>query len=60
VEPGINIRGSRDTFVIVATSDFDGQGIAPEPLNWVLFHVVLGDSERLEFLEKKQMRSRGK
>jgi hypothetical protein len=34
---------------------FDGQGIAPEPLNWVLFCVVLGDLERFEFLRKQQI-----
>jgi hypothetical protein len=39
--------------VIITTSIFDGQGIAPEPLNWVLLHVILGDPERFEFLGKK-------
>jgi hypothetical protein len=41
--------------VIVATSVFDGQGITPEPLNWVLLRVVLGDSETFEFLGKVQI-----
>jgi hypothetical protein len=36
--------------VIVATSVFNGYGVAPKPLNWVLLRVVLGDPERLEFL----------
>jgi hypothetical protein len=41
--------------VVVATHVFNGQGIAPEPLNWVLFHIVLGDPERFEFLGEKQI-----
>jgi hypothetical protein len=36
--------------VIVATSVLDGEGVASEPLHWVLLRVVLGDSRRLEFL----------
>jgi hypothetical protein len=36
--------------VIVATSVFDGEGIASEPLDWVLLHVILGDPQRFEFL----------
>jgi hypothetical protein len=36
--------------VIVATSVFDGEGIASEPLNGVLLRVVLGDPQRFEFL----------
>jgi hypothetical protein len=36
--------------VIVATSVLDGQGIASEPLHMILLRVVLGDSQRLEFL----------
>jgi hypothetical protein len=39
----------------VSTSIFNGQGITPKSLNWVLFCVVLGDSERLEFLREKQI-----
>jgi hypothetical protein len=41
--------------VVVPTCIFNGQGISPEPLNWVLLRVVLGDSERLEFLGEKQI-----
>jgi hypothetical protein len=41
--------------VVVATSIFDGEGVASEPLNWVLLRVVLGDSQRLELLWKKQI-----
>jgi hypothetical protein len=45
--------------VVVATSVLDGEGIAPEPLDRVLLHVVLGDSQRLEFLwEEEVMKSR--
>jgi hypothetical protein len=36
--------------VVVATSVLDGEGVASEPLHWILFRVVLGDSQRLEFL----------
>jgi hypothetical protein len=36
--------------VIVAASILDGEGIAPEPLDGILLRVVLGDSQRLEFL----------
>jgi hypothetical protein len=41
--------------VVVATSIFDGEGIASEPLNWVLLRVILGDPQRLEFLWEKQI-----
>jgi hypothetical protein len=36
--------------VVVAAMVLDGDGIASEPLNWILLHVVLGNSQRLEFL----------
>jgi hypothetical protein len=36
--------------VIVATIVFDGEGVASEPLDWVLLRVVLGDPQRFEFL----------
>jgi hypothetical protein len=36
--------------VVVAISDLDGEGLASEPLHWILLRVVLGDSQRLEFL----------
>jgi hypothetical protein len=39
----------------VDTSVFNGQGVTPEPLDWVLLRVVLGDPERFEFLRKKQV-----
>jgi hypothetical protein len=39
--------------IVVATSIFDGEGIASEPLDWVLLHVVLSDPERFEFLWEK-------
>jgi hypothetical protein len=41
--------------VVVATRVFNGQGITPEPLKWVLLRVVLGDPERFEFLRKEQI-----
>jgi hypothetical protein len=39
--------------VVVATSVLDGEGVAPEPLYWILLRVVLGDPQRLEFLWEK-------
>jgi hypothetical protein len=39
--------------VIIATSVLDGEGVASEPLHWVLLHVVLGDPQRFEFLREK-------
>jgi hypothetical protein len=41
--------------IIVATSVFDGEGVASEPLDWVLLHVVLGDPQGFEFLREKQI-----
>jgi hypothetical protein len=41
--------------VIVATNVFDGEGVASEPLYWILLRVVLGDSQGFEFLRKKQI-----
>jgi hypothetical protein len=39
--------------VVVATSVLDGEGVASEPLHWILLRVVIGDSERFEFLREK-------
>jgi hypothetical protein len=41
--------------VVVATSVLDGEGVAPEPLDGVLLLVVLGDSQRFEFLWEEQV-----
>jgi hypothetical protein len=41
--------------VIVATSVFDGEGIASKPLDWVLLRVVLSDPQRFEFLWEDQI-----
>jgi hypothetical protein len=41
--------------VVVAASVLDGEGVAPEPLDRVLLHVVLGDSQRLEFLWEEEV-----
>jgi hypothetical protein len=41
--------------VIVATSVFDGEGVASEPLHWILLRIVLGDPQRIEFLWEKQI-----
>jgi hypothetical protein len=39
--------------VTVSTSVFDGEGVASEPLEWVLLRVVLSDPQRFEFLWEK-------
>jgi hypothetical protein len=41
--------------VVVATSVLDGEGVASEPLYWILLRVVLGDPQRLEFLWEEQI-----
>jgi hypothetical protein len=41
--------------VVVATSIFNGEGIASEPLDRILLRIVLGDSQRLEFLWEEQI-----
>jgi hypothetical protein len=41
--------------VVVATSIFDGEGVASEPLDWVLLRVILSDPQRFEFLWEKQI-----
>jgi hypothetical protein len=41
--------------VVVASSVLDGEGIASEPLHRVLLRVVLGDSQRLEFLWEEEV-----
>jgi hypothetical protein len=41
--------------VVVATSVLDGEGIASEPLYWILLRIVLGDPQRLEFLWEQQI-----
>jgi hypothetical protein len=40
---------------IVAASVLDGEGVATEPLDRVLLRVVLGDSQRLEFLWEEEV-----
>jgi hypothetical protein len=41
--------------IIVAASIFDGEGVASEPLDWILLRIVLSDPQRLEFLWEKQI-----
>jgi hypothetical protein len=41
--------------VFVATRILDGEGVASEPLDWVLLRIVLGDPQRFEFLREKQI-----
>jgi hypothetical protein len=41
--------------VVVATSVLDGEGVASEPLHRILLRVVLGDSQKLEFLWEEEV-----
>jgi hypothetical protein len=41
--------------VDVASNVLDGQGVASEPLHRILLRVVLGDSQRLEFLWEEEV-----
>jgi hypothetical protein len=41
--------------VVIATSVFDGEGVASEPLYWILLRIVLGDSQWFEFLREKSI-----
>jgi hypothetical protein len=41
--------------IIVVASIFDGQGVASEPLDWVLLRIILGDPQGFEFLWEKQI-----
>jgi hypothetical protein len=41
--------------VVVAASVLDGEGVAPEPLDGILLHVVLGDPQRFELVWKEQV-----
>jgi hypothetical protein len=41
--------------VVVVASVLDGEGVAPEPLDGILLRVVLGDSQRLEFLWEEEV-----
>jgi hypothetical protein len=41
--------------VVVATSVLDGEGVTPEPLDGVLLCIVLGDSQRFEFVREEQV-----
>jgi hypothetical protein len=41
--------------VVVATSVLDGEGVASEPLHRISLRIVLGDSQRLEFLWEEEV-----
>jgi hypothetical protein len=41
--------------VVVAASVLDGESVAPKPLDGILLRVVLGDSQRLEFLWEEEV-----
>jgi hypothetical protein len=57
----VQIEGEVETLgVVVASSVLYGEGVAPKPLHRILLRVVLGDSQRLEFLwEEEVTKSRG-
>jgi hypothetical protein len=40
---------------VVAASVLDGEGVAPEPLDGVLLRIILGDSQRFEFVREEQV-----
>jgi hypothetical protein len=39
--------------VVVAASVLDEEGVAPEPLDGILLHVVLGDSQRFKLVREE-------
>jgi hypothetical protein len=39
--------------VVVAASVLDEEGVAPEPLDGILLHIVLGDSQRFELVREE-------
>jgi hypothetical protein len=39
--------------VVISTIVLDGEGVASEPLHWILLRVILGDPQRFEFLWEK-------
>jgi hypothetical protein len=41
--------------VVVTTNILDGEGVASDPLYWILLRIVLGDPQRLEFFWEKQI-----
>jgi hypothetical protein len=41
--------------IIVATSVFDGEGVASKPLDWILLRVILGDPQGFQFLREQQI-----
>jgi hypothetical protein len=41
--------------IIVAANIFDGEGVASEPLDWILLRIVLSYPQRVEFLLEKQI-----
>jgi hypothetical protein len=52
----VQAEGEVETLgVVVATRVLDGEGIASKPLDGILPRVVLGDSQRLEFLWEEEV-----
>jgi hypothetical protein len=41
--------------VVVSTIVLDGEGVASKPLDGILLRVILGDSQRLEFLWEEEV-----
>jgi hypothetical protein len=52
----VQTEGKVETLrVVVATSIFDGEGVASKPLDWVLLCVILSDPQRFEFLWEEEI-----
>jgi hypothetical protein len=52
----VQAEGEVETLgVVVVASVLDGEGVASEPLHRILLRVVLGDSQRLEFLREVEV-----
>jgi hypothetical protein len=41
--------------IIAAANIFNGEGVASEPLNWILLRIVLGEPQGFEFLWEKKI-----
>jgi hypothetical protein len=56
---GLERRGSRGTWCVVAANVLDGEGVAPEPLDGILLRVVLGDPQRFKLVQEEQVAKPG-
>jgi hypothetical protein len=52
----VQAEGGVETLrVVAATSVLDGDGVASEPLYWILLRIVLGEPQRLELFWEQQI-----